>query len=125
MPFSFYMSNQLWIASSSPLAHADLTISESLKLTSLTYKSHFRLFEVMIPFFSKVVLVITNRAQELCFHQSSQGDNNEKKWLSLLKGIRPSSDDHSVSRTSGELLARIPAPAPTVHCFWELILIVT
>lgn len=35
MPFSFYMGNQPWIASSSPLAHADLTISESPKLTSL------------------------------------------------------------------------------------------
>lgn len=73
MPFSFYMGNQPWIASSSPLAHADLAISESLKLTSLTYKSHFRLFEVMIPFFSKVVLVITSRAQEMCFQSVKSG----------------------------------------------------
>ena len=55
------------IASLSPFAHADLTVSESSKLSSLT-QTISGCLEVMIPFFGKVILVITSRAQQLlCF----------------------------------------------------------
>lgn len=57
----FISHGQPTIDSFSPLAHADLTVSESLKLSSLTQTTSCCL-EVMISFFGKVILVITSRA---------------------------------------------------------------
>lgn len=57
------------IGSFSQLAHAHLTVSESLKLSYLTQTTSGCL-EVMIPFFGKVILVFTSRAQELLFFVS-------------------------------------------------------
>lgn len=79
--FSFYMGSRPLIASFRALAHADMTVSESLKLTSLTSRKHFRLFEGNDSFFSKVVLIIPSRAGESCVFISQVREAAMRKIL--------------------------------------------
>lgn len=84
--FSFYMGSRPLIASFRALAHADMTVSESLKLTSLTSRKHFRLFEGNDSFFSKVVLIIPSRAGEGCVFISQVREAAMRKTAESEKG---------------------------------------